>query len=169
MSAPSPRGGHLAQHDHGGSLAERTQWLVDGLAVDVERHGLDLELVLVEWNRPRVGPLWRRHSSLRSGHGFGFGIITVPREVHNELAGAQSLPMLQFVAKNVDIRRAAGRFVLATNIDDVLLSAELAAALAEPLARGCLYRVDRHDVEFPFRDVHDVDEALAFCADHPLR
>jgi hypothetical protein len=77
--------------------------------------------------------------------------------------------MLQFVAKNVDIRRAAGRFVLATNIDDVLLSAELAAALAEPLARGCLYRVDRHDVEFPFRDVHDVDEALAFCADHPLR
>jgi hypothetical protein len=76
--------------------------------------------------------------------------------------------MLQFVAKNVGIRRAAGRFVLATNID-ILLSAELAAALVEPFARGCLYRVDRYDVEFPFRDVHDVDEALAFCADHPLR
>ena len=56
-------------------------------------------------------------------------IIEVPPELHRRFRHSENLPLFQMIAKNVGIRRARGRFVLATNID-ILLSDELVRALA---------------------------------------
>jgi hypothetical protein len=58
--------------------------------------------------------------------------------------------------------------VLATNID-VLLSRALWKTLAGRLEPRALYRADRYDVEFPFREATTVADALEAAASHPLR
>jgi hypothetical protein len=54
------------------------------------------------------------------------------------------------IAKNVGIRRSRGVFVLPTNID-LLFSDELFALFAlKELDPECFYRIDRHDISYPF-------------------
>src|ERR1035441_6883595 len=71
--------------------------------------------------------------------------LHVPPELHRRYRHAEALPLYQMIGKNAGIRRARGRFVLATNID-ILFSSELAAFLAAgQLQSGRMYRIDRHD------------------------
>src|SRR5205823_6021070 len=103
--------------DHGGDALARTQIFLDALAAQCERHGLDAELVLVEWNPPADRPGLR--DALRwpePGNHFEARIIEVPESIHSRLEHSDQLPLFQMIAKNVGIRRARGSFVLATNI-----------------------------------------------------
>ena len=62
-------------------------------------------------------------------------VITVPYERHVFIRFSCVLPLFQMIAKNVGIRRARGKFILATNID-ILFSDELMALLRRrPSAR----------------------------------
>jgi len=156
--------------DHGGDLLRRMQIFVDGLLGQCRRHGLDAELVLVEWNPPPNRP--RLAEALRWPRGLVPGrvrVIEVPPARHRRFRHAEVLPLFQMIAKNVGIRRARGRFVLATNID-VLFSDELMRFLASRgLDSGRMYRIDRYDamsnVPFPA----SLDEQLTFCRTHLLR
>ena len=114
----------------GGDLLHRIQVFVNGLAGQAERFRVPVELVIVEWNPPEDRPsLADAVSWPASTEYFGAHIIEVPREVHLRLENGDRLPLFQMIAKNVGIRRARGRFVLATNVD-VLLSDELMTAIA---------------------------------------
>src|SRR6266508_1631698 len=86
--------------DHGGNLLGRMQAFVSGWIEQARRHQIPSELIVVEWNPPDG----------RYDH-------------------AKALPLYQMIAKNVGIRRARGRFILATNID-ILISSELAVFIA---------------------------------------
>jgi hypothetical protein len=82
---------------------------------------------------------------------------------------ADVLPLFQMIAKNVGIRRARGRFVLATNID-IIFSNELVELIAaRQLQSGRLYRVDRHDIQPDFPVDASLEEQMAYCASHQLR
>jgi hypothetical protein len=95
--------------------------------------------------------------------------VTVPPALHGRLKYAEVLPLFQMIAKNVGIRRARGRFILATNID-VIFSAELVDYLASgQLAQGRLYRVDRHDIEPDFPVEGRLEEQMEYCRTHQLR
>jgi hypothetical protein len=73
------------------------------------------------------------------------------------------------IAKNVGIRRARGRFILATNID-ILFSNELAAYLgAQELRQDRMYRMDRCDVMNDVPADAPLDEQLNYCRSHLLR
>jgi hypothetical protein len=73
------------------------------------------------------------------------------------------------IGKNVGVRRARGRFVLATNID-LLFSDELFEYLGrKPLRKGRYYRVDRYDVPTEVAAIRSVDDQLAYCANAVLR
>src|SRR5579864_5105979 len=133
--------------DHGGSLLHRMQAFVNGWIGQCKRHGLSSELIVVEWNPPEDRPPlmhaleWPANTSP-----CDVRFIEVPREAHRQYRHAEAMPLYQMIAKNVGIRRARGRFVLATNID-ILFSDELVRYLAEGhLERGRMYRIDRHDV-----------------------
>jgi hypothetical protein len=155
--------------DHGGDALARTQIFLDALAAQCERHGLDAELVLVEWNPPadRTG----LRDALRwpaPGNHFEARIIEVPAEIHSRLENSDQLPLFQMIAKNVGIRRARAPFVLATNID-LIFSDELMQFLAErSLDPSLLYRADRYDVDVGI-PVAPLDEQLEWCEQHLIR
>jgi hypothetical protein len=134
--------------NHGGDLLYRMQLFVDNVIGQCNRHGIDAELVLVEWNPPSDKP--RLIDALRWPAETGtctVRIIEVPSTVHSRLRHSAALPLFQMIAKNVGIRRARGEYVLVTNID-LLLSDELMSFVAtHKLEAGVLYRVDRYDTD----------------------
>jgi len=130
--------------DHGGNQLARTQLFIEGLAEQSRLYKLPVELLMVEWNPPSDrAPLADALKWPRS-EWFDPTVVTVGPDLHRAFAHAEALPLFQMIAKNVGIRRASARFVLATNID-ILFSDELFAFFND-LKPGVMYRVDRLDV-----------------------
>ena len=156
--------------DHGGNLLARMQAFTSGWIAQARRHRIPSELILVEWNPPPDRP--RLAEALQWPQDFGpcqVRILEVPSELHRRYAHADALPLYQMIAKNVGIRRARGRFVLATNID-LLFSSELADYLAQQrLQPGRMYRIDRHDVLNQVPTDAPMEEQLAYCRTHLIR
>ncbi|MGA3235071.1 MAG: hypothetical protein ABSG03_02110 [Bryobacteraceae bacterium] len=95
-------------------------------------------------------------------------ILQVPPDLHRRYAHAEALPLYQMMAKNAGIRRARGRFVLATNID-IIFSDELVGFLAQrKLEPRRMYRIDRHDV-MPEVPIDGIEEQLEYCRTHLIR
>jgi hypothetical protein len=156
--------------DHGGGLLRRMQIFVNGVIEQCRRHGLDAELIIVEWNPPPERP--RLVEALRWPAEFGscrVRIIEVPPERHRWFQYSEVLPLFQMIAKNVGIRRARGRFVLATNVDIVFSDELMAFLAARRLEKDRLYRIDRHDVMAEVPAEGTLDEQLAYCRTHLLR
>src|SRR4030095_10279383 len=155
--------------NHGGYLTHRMQHFVDGFVAQCRRHRLRAELVLVEWNPPADRrPLIEE---LKWPSDFGpceIRIITVPRELHARLPHGDKLPLSQMIAENVDIRRARGQFVLATNID-ILFSDEAVLFMRDELRPGCLYRTDRCDVPTEVPGGVPFEQVLHFCRREKFR
>lgn len=155
--------------DHGGNLLRRMQIFINGLLQQARRHHLPAELLLVEWNPPPDrAPLgaaldWPATGPCR------VRIIQVPPERHRRFRHAAALPLFQMIAKNVGIRRAAGRFVLATNIDLLFSDALVQFLAGDQLDSGCFYRIDRHDVPAEVPLCASIEEQLAYCQRHVIR
>ncbi len=156
--------------DPGGALLPRMQMFVDGLVVQCNRHHLDAELIIVEWNpppdRPRLFEAIRIPADTGSCH---IRIVEVPPAVHAQFEGSASLPLFQMVGKNTGIRRAHGEFVLATNVD-ILFSEVLMRFLAsKQLRNDMMYRVDRYDVRADIPPGLSVPERLDWCRNNIVR
>jgi hypothetical protein len=155
--------------DHGGDPLKRLQAFINTFAAQCRRSSLDAEVIVVEWNpppdRPRVADLCR----VPPDAPFVVRFVEVPAELHQRLRFSSVLPLFQMIAKNVGIRRARGRFVVATNID-VIFSNELVEHLASgSLTPGRLHRVDRHDIEPHFPVDAPLTEQMTFCRTHQIR
>lgn len=155
---------------HGGGLTHRMQLFVTSLLEQARRHALDSELVFVEWNPPADRP--RLAEALdwpADGGPCTMRFIEVPEACHNRFGYSDRLPLFQMIAKNVGIRRARGRFILATNID-ILFAEELFSFLASRrLEEGVMYRVDRYDVPPDTPLDMPTQERLAFCRENVIR
>lgn len=156
--------------DHGGGLLARTQAFVSGWIEQARRFGISSELIIVEWNPPTDRP--RLVEVLRWPEDFGpcqVRFLEVPAELHQRYVHSDALPLYQMIAKNVGIRRARGRFVLATNID-ILFSSELATFFAgRTLQPNRMYRIDRHDAMSGIPEGRPVEEQLEYCRSHLIR
>jgi hypothetical protein len=156
--------------DHGGNPLGRLQTFVNHLIAQAARHDVSVELVLVDWNPPAGKP--KLAEALRAPAELGpctLRIIQVSPELHARYNHADNLPLFQMIAKNAGIRRARGRFILATNID-VLFSEEFFEFLREQaLQPGRMYRLDRLDVASEVPVDASVEERLEFCSSHLLR
>jgi hypothetical protein len=126
--------------------------------------------VLVEWNPPADRPpLAAAYRWPKDNPWIAVRIVTVPPELHRRYRYSDLMPLFQMIAKNAGVRRAQGRFVLATNIDIVLsdaLFAWIASGKAEP---GVLYRCDRVDVQRDIPPGVPLDEQLRYCEGNVLR
>ena len=173
MSSDSPYLSIVAvsrNDDHGGRLLERMQHFVDCLSEQVNLLRFPVELILVEWNPPDGRQALARALSWPGiSEFFTVRIITVPTEIHNRLQHADTLPLFQMIGKNVGIRRARGRYILATNID-IIFSQELMQWLAKRrLKRGFFYRTNRVDVDANIPRGVSLGEKLAYCRSHVIR
>jgi len=155
--------------DHGGRLLHRLQLFVDGLAAQCDRHGIDAELILVEWNPPDDKPHLGEVIVWPESRRCSFRLIEVPPHVHARLEHSERLPLFQMIAKNVGIRRASGEWILATNVD-VLFSDPLMGHLARgELDPTAVYRVDRYDVEDVFELGEPIDDQLRAASQNVIR
>ena len=155
--------------DHGGDPLKRLQAFVNSFDEQCRRTGLDAEVIVVEWNPPAERPRVRSLLRLPDPPFCTYRFIDVPAEIHDRLRYADVLPLFQMIAKNAGIRRARGTFVLATNID-IIFSTELIDFMASRgLRPGCLYRVDRRDIQPDVPVFAPLEEQMAYCASHQLR
>ena len=153
--------------DYGGNLQHRMQCCIDSVIKFSERHELDSELILVEWNPPtdqdRLAdaldwPVETNHIDVR--------IITVPPETHDEVTEGKGGPVREYIGKNAGIRRARGDYVVATNPDN-LFGEDLINHLAtEPLRDDQFYRTNRCNLDSLVPRNEDVDTQLTFAKNH---
>ncbi|MEX2287786.1 MAG: hypothetical protein WD648_11900 [Planctomycetaceae bacterium] len=156
--------------NHGGNLIQRMQLFVSGLIEQCNRHGVETELILVEWNPPPDKPRLAEVLNWPASCGkCTVRIIEVPPEVHHRLNHADRLPLFQMIGKNVGIRRARGEFVLATNIDILFSDAVFEFLKSGQMKPGFIYRTNRFDV--PAEVPHDkcLDEQLRYCRQRVMR
>ncbi len=140
------------------------------LARQLDRAGVDAEIIIVEWNPPQDRrlllevldlPRTLRHVTIR---GFIVG-----QQYHLPHAGAAERGIQIGEAANVGIRRAAGRFITA-KASDTFFSPEIFAMLAKGgFDPDTMYRVDRHDIEVQDPAIWDLgdDQLIARLAAMP--
>jgi hypothetical protein len=156
--------------DHGGGMLRRMQIFVNGFYEQCQKHNLNAELLLVEWNPPSDRPPLAEVLRWPKTQGrCAIRIITVPPEIHRRFKYSDNLPLFQMIAKNVGIRRARGKFVLATNVD-ILFSDELIRYFAlQRLQDDRMYRLDRYDVPMEVPVDAPMEQILDYCRLHPIR
>jgi hypothetical protein len=156
--------------DHGGSLLSRMGLFSRAMFEQAERHGLDAELIIVEWNPlPGAAMLYQVLPRKPLGNPLRVRYITVPQLIHERFDRGRGIPFLQWTAKNVGIRRARGRFVVVTNMD-ILFSDPLCHILAKgSLETDKMYRANRWDVPASIVMDRPLDEVLQWCHDNKLR
>lgn len=111
--------------------------------------GVPHEFVFVEWAPPAAVPTLHElvFAAVPSLARTAMRWYLVDREYQDALSQNPSLRYLEYVAKNVGIRRAAGDYVLATNCD-IYLGRHVVEALAtRALAPRVVYRAARHDLK----------------------
>ncbi len=72
------------------------------------------EAIFVEWNPPPDRELLSHELTRRFPH---LRAYVVPNEIHQEICRNANVPLLEYHAKNVGIRRAATPWILTTNAD----------------------------------------------------
>jgi len=155
--------------DHGGGLLERTQVFMDSFLQQCEKYQIESELIFVEWNPPEDRPTLKDILRLPKNAGIcRVRIIQVPKQVHMKLKKSVVLPFFQMIAKNVGIRVARGRFILATNVDIIFSDSLMAFIGRKNLSPGNLYRTDRYDIP-PKIEGETLDQKLAFCLNNSVR
>jgi hypothetical protein len=155
--------------DHGGNPLSRLQAFVNTFDAQCKRTGLDVEVVVVEWNPPDGKPRVSDLLECPANCSFPVRFIEVPPELHAQIEHAEVLPLFQMIGKNVGVRRARGRFVLCTNID-IIFSNELVEFLAtRQLRAGVMYDTDRHDIQSSYPAQASLEAQMAFCREHHIR
>lgn len=149
--------------DYGDNLLRRMQVSLNTLAALAEQYELDCEIVVVEWNPPPDQKLIADLITWPRNRKTALRFIEVPSEQHARLEHSCRNPFLEYIAKNVGIRRAKGDWILACS-PDVIFNRRLVEFLARgSLDEGCFYRIDRRDVKASLSPEWSPRRILAAC------
>lgn len=154
--------------NHGGDCLNRTQHFINSIYYWADYFKEPVELVLVEWNPPAGAPLLKDVLTFKEKSFLSVRIITVPQLHHNKMVKADVLPLFQYLAKNVGIRRAQGKMVLATNID-IVFTKDVFKKMLFGVSEDKLYRVDRYDVVLNKKADFDLLDTLEQCKKNVVR
>jgi len=156
--------------NHGGNMLQRMQVSISGLLEQLEKHSIESELILVDWNPPKDKPLLKDVIEWPSGLMYcTIRVIVVSPSIHQRYKYYDKIPMHAVVANNSGIRRARGQFIL-PGVIDLLYSDELMSYIAlKDLKRDERYRVDRCDVNRNVLQCNTLKEQLDFCKQNIIR
>ena len=151
-------------------MYRRMRTCLFGFFEQAERHKLNSEIVLVDWNPPKNKPLLKdAYRWPKQGNHCSIRIIVVPPLCHQRYEHWEKMPMNNAVAQNAAVRRARGKFVLGTSVDE-LLSNEMVSFLAsERLDEDCIYLADLYQVKKWVTRRHSLDDQLAYCQNETIR
>ncbi len=149
--------------NHGGDPLIRTQIFINCLAEQCKIYKIQTELIIVDWNPVENEKLLKDVLIAPESEYFELKFVVVPTELHNKFKYSESLPLFQMIGKNVGIRRAQGKFILATNID-IIFSNELMSFIGKKnLKENEVYRLDRFDIRSGLEVNTTLSEALTFA------
>lgn len=144
--------------NYGGDFLKRLQDFFDWNCALFESFKIETEIVFVNWNpledevsieKTIQFPKNRKYVQIR--------IITVPSELHETFVIPnlrRTVPIFEFIAKNVGIKRAIGEFILSLNAD-VLLHPKIVESIAnKKLKKELYYRANRLD----FKSINKIFE-----------
>jgi hypothetical protein len=137
---------------YGGDLEARIEKFIEYYAFYVSRWPGLFEFVICDWNppedRPRLSDAFPWHELRDVTH------VVVPPESHARVAGTRGRKMLDYIGRNVAIRRGRGIFSLVLN-QDIFISQSILELIAQRnLSPAHFYRADRCDFDFaPCRNV----------------
>jgi hypothetical protein len=145
--------------NHGGDFNERFFRALRFNRELLDAAGLDYELVFVEWAPLRDRPYLAELLIEQMPDPARLTVYIVDPRYQDAFVQNPKLRFMEFVAKNVGIRRAQGAFILTTNTD-IFLSAGVVERLAgRELEANTLYRAMRADVRLG-TDLSHADWAL---------
>jgi hypothetical protein len=134
--------------DHGKGFRERFFRTLGFNHRELSARGIPHEFVFVEWappaDRETLAELVRE--AIPELEPAAVSWFIVDARFQSELSLNPRLQYLEFVAKNVGIRRAKGRFVLASNCDVYFGRHVLDVLQRAALQRFTVYRAARHDL-----------------------
>lgn len=162
----------VARNDnYGGDFLNRINVFVKVLLTLCEKYELPSELIIVEWNPPEDRPrlkdaiswpdIKRKWCQIR--------IIEVPNEVHRNLSNPASMPLFEYIGKNVGVRRAKGEYILATNPDIIFEDKLIKFLSMKKLEPYYFYRVNRYDVRAPVPLDLTVEQIQYYCKNNIIR
>ena len=150
MTSPTVSIVVTARHDnYGGDVGERILAPIEFNAARLSEHGVAYEVILVEWDPIPGRPLLAEVLTERLPAVTNRTIrrIVVAPQYQQALTQNPRAGYMEYLAKNVGIRRATAPFVLVSNID-ILLGRQVVETLAsDRLTAGTVYRAPRYDIK----------------------
>jgi len=119
---------------------------------ELSARGISYEYVLTEWAPDPKWPLLADliADTLPETHGLVTSYIVDPA-YHETLTMNPRVPYMDYLAKNVGIRRARGRFILVTNVDIYFGRRVLDLLESRAFAPRTVYRAVRCDLKMGFK------------------
>jgi len=135
--------------NYGGDFNERLQNMVAWLTFWIEGFEIPAELVVVNYNPVADNPSLADVIDWPGNRQFlTIRMITVPSDVHQQFKNSairKTVPLYEYIAKNIGVRRANGTFILSTN-PDVVYNPDIFKMIARgKLRKNRYYRTDRAD------------------------
>jgi len=134
--------------NHGGDPQARLKAALGVYKKQAEALKFPIEYIIMDWNSPKgstgIYPQVKTWG-LKSDY-LKIRVIQVSEAIHRKIDEAK-IPFYQMIAKNVGIRRATGKFILASNIDIFLDDALIQRISKRNLNEKLMYRCDRVDLD----------------------
>ena len=129
------------------------------LAHQLERAGIDSEILIAEWNPAPDHALLLEAVDLPAAmhHVSVRGVIVDPH-YHLKYIGAQERGVHSGEAANVGVRRARGRFITVKASDTFFSPQVIEMIRPQALDPDTMYRIDRHDVAITDPAIWDLDD-----------
>lgn len=147
--------------NYGGKLIARAQ---ASLAVATHlaiKYKIQTEYIVVDYNPVPDVKYFFEELALPKNDYLTLRGIVVPAAFHDSIK-KNKIPLLEYIGKNIGIRRAQGDYILATNPDIIFSDALFAKIAAGGLDEKHFYRADRYELgvdEFP--EIMSPEEILA--------
>lgn len=131
---------------YGGDLEARIEKFIDYYARYAVQFPGVLEFVVCDWNPPADRPrlrdafAWKRLGNVLH--------VEVPEGIHAKVAGPRGRKMLDYIGRNVAIRRGSGEFALVVNQDIFVSDSIMQVICRRELDPRAFYRADRCDFDF---------------------
>lgn len=131
----------------------------------IEKNKLPAELLIVDYNPvPENEPLIKMLDWPKNRKYLTIRLLHVPNETHKRLINPEvrkTVPLFEFPAKNMAIRRAKGEYILSANADIVFHPSIIRLIAKKNLSNKSYYRTDRFDYKkIDFYDFNNPDATL---------
>lgn len=154
---------------YGGGMLSRLQCSLNILFKQIEKHKIESELIIVDYNPPKDSKLLKDALVFPANSEYlSIRVIEVPSKIHSRYLYSDNNPINISVAANVGLARSRGQFSV-YRASDIIWSEELLSIIAKKqLDHNTKIRCSRCDISSEILNHPDLtlEEAYEFCRTH---